>query len=238
MKRFLMVCALLAGFASAATAQDFGTLYRSAAISQEGDQICWTASLAGDQPSGMASAAVKALTEFAQEVNEGQHLMSAGWTQATMGKKYDIKIVMSASAQTKPVLAAGMQSIAVKANCAVNSHLEIKAVPALVEKLKAMDEVQIAKLLKIEPKDADADTKALQQTFVQMTRIAAYAHSFPAQAQAKKIAFKRMVDGAMEFEVVFDQKLVDDQKVQAAAISAIRSSVQTSQQFPPKNLGI
>ena len=229
MKRFLMVCALIVGFASVATAQEFGSVYRSATISQEGDQVVWSTMLSGDQSSDIASRAVTALTEFAHQANDGQHLVSAGWTQSAPGKPYGLKIVMSSAAQTKPVLPAMAKELTLVTNCAVNSHLQLKADPALVAKFKTMDFIQIGKLMQAEEKDLKDDgEKAMRQLCVRMTQLAAYAHSFPIDAAAKQIAVKTSKNDSIEFEVVFPQKYADEKKVQAATISQQISSIQPS----------
>ncbi len=238
MKRFLFACALFAGFFSAASAQEFGSVYRSATITQEGDQVVWSSALSGDQSSDIASRAVTALTEFAHQANDGQHLVSAGWTQAGPGKPYALKIVMLSAAQTKPVLPAMAKELALVTNCAVNSHLQLKADSALVAKFKAMDSDQIMKLVATEEKDVKDDgDKAMRQLFFRMTQIAAYAHSFPFDAAAKQIAVKTWKTDSIEFEVVFPQKYADDKKAQAATISAIQSSAK-AQFIPSKSLGI
>lgn len=237
MKRFLMVCALLAGFASAATAQEFGSVYRSATIAQEGDQVVWSSTLSGDQSSDIASRAVTALTEFAHQANDGQHLVSAGWAQSAPGKPYGLRVVMSSAAQTKPVLPAMAKELTLITNCAVNSHLQLKADPALVAKFKAMDSAQIIKLVQSDEKDMKDDEKAMRQLCVRMTQLAAYAHSFPIGATAKQISVKTSKTDQIEFEVVFLQKYADEKKIQAATISAIQSSA-PAQFIPQKSLGI
>ena len=238
MKRFLMMCALLAGFASAANAQEFGSVYRSATITQESDQVVWSSGLSGDQSSDIASRAVTALTEFAHQANDGQHLVSAGWTQSAPGKPYAIKIVMASAAQTKLVLPAMAKELTLITNCAVNSQLQLKADLALVAKFKAMEFGQIAKLVQTEEKDLKDDgEKAIRQLGIRMTQLAAYAHSFPADAVAKQIVVKATKADVIDFEVVFSQKYADQKKAQAATISAIQSSAQ-AQFFPQKNLGI
>lgn len=223
MKRLIsmcgVLCALVVGFASSASAQEFGSVYRSATIAQEGDEVVWSSALSGDQSSDIASRAVTALTEFAHQANDGQHLVSAGWTQSAPGKPYAIKIVMSSAAQTKPVLPAMAKELTLITNCTVNSHLQLKADPALVAKFKAMDPAQIAKLMQMEEKDLKDDEKAMRQLCIRMTQLAAYAHSFPIDATAKQIAVKTSKTDSIEFEVVFLQKYADDKKAQAAAIS-------------------
>ncbi len=229
MKRFLMVCALLAGFVSVASAQDFGSVYRSATIAQEGDQVVWSSALPGDQSSDIASRAVTGLTEFAHQANDGQHLVSAGWTQSAPGKPYGLRVVMMSAAQTKSVLPVMAKELALVTNCAVNSHLQLKADPALVVKFKAMDFVQIGKLVQMDEKDLkDESEKAMRQICIRMTQLAAYAHSFPIDAAAKQIAVKTSKTDSIEFEVVFPQKYADEKKAQAATISQQISSVAPS----------
>lgn len=223
MKRLIQcvaVAACLFGvFASAVSAQEFGSVYRSATIAQEGDQVVWSSAVSGDQSSDIASRAVTALTEFAHQANDGQHLVSAGWTQSAPGKPYGLKVVMSSAAQTKPVLPAMAKEIALITNCAVNSHLQLKADPALVAKFKAMDSGQITKLAQTAEKDLKDDEKAMSQIAVRMAQLTAYAHSFPIDATVQQITVKNLKTDMIEFEVVFPKKYADEKKSQAATIS-------------------
>lgn len=227
------VVALLVGLAVSATAQEIGQAYRSVTITQvqkpDGDQFVWKLTVPGDQDPSMASQGLKPLTELAQMINDGQHLIGAAWTQSAPGKLYELQVVMRSAAQSKPVLPTAVHELALTANCKINSTLLLKADLAFVKQLQSMSPAQIAKVMQTEEKMLKDDEKPIQQAFVLMTQLAAHAHDFPFDAAAKKIAFKQVIDGGAEFEIVFDGKYAEQKKIQAATISALQSQ----QKFAP-----
>ena len=237
MRRFLSVscamCALLIGLAVPANAQEIGQSYQSAVITRHGDQMICSTTVSGHQSPDIAAAAVKSLTELAQQFNGGQHLGGGSWSQSELGKPYFVKIMMPSAAKTKAVLPAAVQELALISNCTIgNSHLRITATPALVKKFQAMTAEEIMAVVKADEKEVakDGELSAIRQTCIQMVCLGAWAHSFPVGAEAERIVVKDSQSaGVLDIEVVFAKKYVAEKKAQSATLSVFRAQ----RQFAP-----
>lgn len=194
MKRFLMVCALIAGFASVASADDKTAVpyYRHPVMTMSGGAMTWTARLPSDWSSTVPLEFQTALSRHLQSIMRKDLVVDA--SVKTKAGWHEVKIELAEVAGLT-VFPKGIEVFKAEKSCDENTTFVIEASAAVIEKLK------------------DAQSQERKALDAQMLKFAKFAHWVPLSAteyDSKTVVQIADDSGSSKTSIKFDVMLAPE----------------------------